>query len=257
VPVLLPGAESRSFRVTGDQIEDALTERTRVVLLNYPSNPGGFTYEPEEIRAIAAILSHHDILVFSDEMYDVLVYDGAKHLSFAAVSPRAFEQTVTFNGGSKAYAMTGWRIGYAAGPQPVIDAMAKLQSQSTSGAATFTQIALAAALTGDQACVAHMRAQFARRAAHMHRRLTAIEGIHCVRPTAAFYAFPNVSALYPRIGVKGSVEFSERLLERAKVAVVPGEAFGSDDHVRLSFATSMEQIDRGLDRIERFVSEHR
>ncbi|HEY3243804.1 MAG TPA: pyridoxal phosphate-dependent aminotransferase [Phycisphaerae bacterium] len=256
VPVFLPGAESRDFRVTAEQIEDALTERTRVVLLNYPSNPGGFTYEPDEIRAIADVLSHHDVLVFSDEMYDVLVYEGRKHLSFAAVSPRAFEQTVTFNGGSKAYAMTGWRIGYAAGPQPIIDGMAKLQSQSTSGAATFTQIALAAALTGDQACVAEMREQFARRGAHMHRRLTGISGIHCVRPTAAFYVFPNVSALYPRIGVKDSVEFAERLLERAKVAVVPGAAFGSDDHVRLSFATSLEQIDRGLDRLAEFIAAH-
>jgi aspartate aminotransferase len=149
--------------------------------------------------------------------------------------------------------MTGWRIGFAAGPRYIIEAMAKLQTQRTSGAATFTQLALVEALTGDQSGVAAMRTEFARRAAHMHRRLGDMPGITCVEPTGAFYCFPNVLGAYDRLGVAGSVEFAERLLEEAHVAVVPGIAFGNDAHVRMSFATSMEQIDLGMDRMEVFL----
>jgi aspartate aminotransferase len=159
----------------------------------------------------------------------------------------------TCNGASKTYAMTGWRLGYAAGPVEIVKAMAKLQSQSTSGAATFSQIAYATALSADQSCVATMRAEFERRGAHMWRRLTAMPGVRCPRPTGAFYCFPNVSTAYAKLGVRGSMEFAARLLEEAKVAVVPGEAFGMDEHVRLSFATGMQQIDKGLDRIATFL----
>ncbi len=252
-PVFVQADEQRNFRMTPKQLADALTARTRVVLLNYPNNPGGFSYDPDEVRALADVVADRNVLVFSDEMYDVLVYEGQQHLSFAAIGSRAFEQTVTFNGGSKAYAMTGWRTGYAAGPQPIIDAMAKLQSQATSGVPVFIQLALTAALTGDQACVGQMRDEFARRGAHMHRRLLAIDGITCVRPTSTFFAFPNVRRLFEPLGVRGSVEFAERLLDQAHVAVVPGAAFGSDDHVRLSFATSIAQIDLALDRLAGFL----
>ena len=199
------------------------------------------------------MLEDRDLLVLSDEIYDRLTYGEARHLSIAGTGPDAYGKTVTISGGSKTYAMTGWRIGFAAGPKYIIDAMAKLQTQRTSGAATFTQLALVEALTGDQSAVQVMREEFARRAVHMHRRLCAMPGITCVEPTGAFYCFPNVLGAYDRLGVSGSVEFADRLLEHAHVAVVPGIAFGNDAHIRMSFATSMEQIDLGLDRMERFL----
>jgi len=247
--VFVRGRESNGFKLTPDEIAAALTDRTRVVVLNYPSNPGGFTYTPQELRALAGVLSERDLMVFSDEMYEHLVYGGQQFLSYAAIGEKTYRQTVTFNAGSKTYAMTGWRIGYAAGPAPIIKAMAKIQSQTTSGAVTFCQHALVTALEADQGCVEEMRREFERRAEHMYRRLNAIPGVRCVRPTGAFYAFPNVSGTYGKLGVRGSLEFAAKVLERAHVAVVPGEAFGCDENVRLSFATSMEQIDKGLDRL--------
>jgi aspartate aminotransferase len=222
-------------------------------IFNSPSNPSGVTYHPEEVRALAQVLQDRDLIVLSDEIYDRLLYNGQKTISYATVSERAYAQTLTCNSASKTYAMTGWRLGYATGPVEIIKAMAKLQSQSTSGAATFSQIAYATALSADQTCVESMRAEFERRGEHLWRRLTAIRGVRCPRPTGAFYCFPNVSAAYAKLGVRGSIEFAARLLEEARVAVVPGEAFGMDEHVRLSFATGMQQIDKGLDRIETFL----
>ncbi len=252
--ITLAGDESNSFKLRPDQIAAAITPRTKVLIMNYPSNPGGFCYSPEEVRAIADVVSRHDIVVFSDEMYDRLLYGNQRFLSFAAVGPEAYARTVTFNAGSKTYSMTGWRVGYAAGPKPIIDAMAKLQSQTTSGPATFNQWALAEALNGDQSSVETMRKEFERRAEYMHKRLNELPGVRCVPPTGAFYAFPNVSGTYKKLGVKGSLDFSAKVLEEAKVALVPGIAFGSDEHVRLSFATGMEQIRKGLDRLAEFLS---
>ncbi|MBI1824941.1 MAG: pyridoxal phosphate-dependent aminotransferase [Planctomycetes bacterium] len=253
VPIHVRGPESSDFKLTPELVRSVMTPRTRIFLINSPSNPSGVTYHPDEIRALATELQKHDIVVISDEIYDRLLYHGQKTLSYAAVSPMAFFQTLTLNSASKTFAMTGWRLGYAAGPVEIIRSMAKLQSQSTSGAATFGQIAYAAALTGDQEPVEKMRQEFERRAEHMWRRLTAMPGIRCPRPTGAFYCFPNVAASYKKLGVLGSIPFAEKLLEQALVAVVPGAAFGMDEHMRLSFATSMEQIDKGLDRIEKFL----
>jgi aspartate aminotransferase len=253
-PVVLSGAESNSFKLTPEQIAAAITPKTKVIVLNYPSNPGGFCYSPEEVRAIADVVVKHDLVVFSDEMYDRLLYGGQKFLSFAATGPEAYAKTVTFNAGSKTYSMTGWRVGYAAGPKEIIGAMAKLQSQTTSGPATFNQAALAAALQGDQSSVERMRQEFERRAEYMHKRLNELPGVKCVPPTGAFYAFPNVSGAFQTLGVKGSLEFSSKVLEQARVALVPGVAFGSDEHVRLSFATSMEQIKKGLDRLAELLA---
>jgi len=253
VPVFAVGTEKNDYKLTPEILRSALTSRTRMFIFNSPSNPSGVTYHSEEVRALAGILQDRDVVVLSDEIYDRLLYDGQKTLSYAAVSDRAYAQTLTCNSASKTYAMTGWRLGYAAGPVEIIKSMAKLQSQSTSGAATFSQIAYATALTGDQACVEAMRVEFERRGAHMWRRLTDMPGIRCPRPTGAFYCFPNVSRTYGKLGVHGSIEFAARLLEQARVAVVPGEAFGMDQHVRLSFATGMPQIDKGLDRIEAFL----
>jgi aspartate aminotransferase len=252
-PVFVHGDEVHSFELTVGQLEAAITERTRMLVLNSPNNPGGFTYSPHKIQQIAEFLEKHDLLVLSDEIYDRLTYGGVEHTSIAATGPDAYGKTVTVSGGSKTYAMTGWRIGFAAGPTHIIDAMAKLQTQRTSGAATFTQLALVEALQGDQSCVAAMRAEFERRAAHMHTRLCTMPGVTCVKPTGAFYCFPNVLGAYEPLGVSGSVDFAERLLEEAHVAVVPGIAFGNDAHVRISFANSIEEIDKGLDRIEGFL----
>lgn len=253
VSVFVAGSEKHDYRLTPDDLRSVLTERTRMVILNSPSNPSGVTYHPDELRALAGVLQDRDLIVMSDEIYDRLIYDGQESLSYAAISDRAYAQTVTLNAASKTYAMTGWRLGYAAGPVAIIKAMAKLQSQSTSGAATFSQHALAEALNSDQSDVEVMRVEFQRRADHMHARLMNLTGVRCPKPTGAFYCFPNVSGTFGKLGVKGSAEFADRLLEEAKVAVVPGVAFGMDEHVRLSFAASMEQIDEGLDRIEYFL----
>ncbi len=249
VPVFVEGAEDNRFKITPEQLAAAITPKTRMLIFNSPSNPGGFTYDPAEVRALAAVVADTDIVVLSDEIYDRLLYNGQQFLSFAACGPDAYARTLTLNGGSKTYSMTGWRIGYAAGPEPVIKAMAKLQSQGTSGACTFVQHGLIEALTADQSAVEQMRAAFEQRARHIHERLSALPGVRCNPPTGAFYAFPNVSGAFGRLGVQGSVEFAAQVLEQARVAVVPGVAFGADACVRFSFACGMEQIDEGLDRI--------
>lgn len=242
------------LRLTPRQIAAAVTDKTKIIIFNSPSNPSGFAYNPDEVRAIAAALSGRDITIFSDEMYDRLRFgDRREHLSFAGVSDEWFNKTITFNAASKTHAMTGWRIGYAAGPTPIIKAMAKLQSHTTSGTATFVQHALVEALTGNQTHVEIRRAEFEKRGYHMHARLNALADVTCVKPSGAFYCFPNVSKTYHRLGVNGSKEFCNLALEQAHVALVPGIAFGSDDHVRLSFASGIEHIDRGLDRMEKLL----
>ncbi|MCB9850890.1 MAG: pyridoxal phosphate-dependent aminotransferase [Phycisphaerales bacterium] len=253
VPVYIEGNDKNDFKITPEQLASAITPKTRMLIFNSPSNPGGFTYSPDEVKALAAVTAGKDLVVLSDEIYDRLLYGDQKFISFAACSPQAYAQTLTVNGGSKTYSMTGWRIGYVAGDAAIIKAMAKLQSQSTSGACTFVQHGLAEALTGSQDTVVKMRAAFEERATRIHARLNAMPGVTCNRPTGAFYVFPNVSGAYAKLGVKGSVEFAAKVLEEAKVAVVPGIAFGSDDHVRFSFACSMEQIDAGLDRVAKLL----
>lgn len=253
--VFIEGKEENSFKLTPDQIAAKITKKTKLFVFNSPSNPGGFTYTPAETKAIADMLMDYpNVLVLSDEMYDKLLYTGEKYLSFGATCKEMYERTVTFNAGSKTYSMTGWRIGYAAGPAEIIKNMAKIQSQTTSGTATFCQQALATALKADQSCVEQMRQEFARRAEHMWQRLNAIPGIKCVRPTGAFYAFPNVSGAFAKLGVNNSLDFSTKVLEQAHVALVPGSAFGADNYVRLSFATSMAQIDKGLDRLQKLLA---
>ncbi len=254
VPVFVAGSEADDYKLTPDRLLSVMTSRTRAVIFNSPSNPSGVTYTPEETRRLADALAGRDVVVLSDETYDKLVYGNQQVLSFAAAGENAYRRTLTMNSASKPYAMTGWRVGYVAGDPAIIGGMARLQSQTTSGAVTFIQHALAEALTGDQSAVEQMRTEFERRAAHMYRRLTGIPGVRCPKPTGAFFCFPNISAGFGRCGVSGSGEFARKLLEEAHVAVVPGKDFGLDSHVRLSFATSMEQIDRGLDRLAKFMS---
>jgi aspartate aminotransferase len=253
VPVYLEGDENDSFKFSPSALQEAITPKTRMLIFNSPSNPGGFTYHPHEVDAISEVVTQHDLVVLADEIYDRLRYGGQQFKSFAATSAKAYGQTLTLIGASKTYSMTGWRAGYAAGPTAIIKAMAKLQSQSTSGACTFVQHGLIEALTGDQSEVEKMRVEFERRAEHIHHRLTSLPGVSCNKPTGAFYAFPNVSRTYDKLGVTNSIEFSEVVLEKAHVAVVPGAAFGKDACARLSFACSMEQIDKGLDRLAEFL----
>ena len=211
------------------------------------------THEQTINSALGEVLQSRNLIVLSDEIYDRLVFDGQQIISYAAISEAAYAQTLTINAASKTYAMTGWRLGYVGGPTEIIRAMAKLQSQMTSGAVHFNQHALVEALTGDQSSVETMRVEFASRRDLMHSRLVAIPGVSCPKPTGAFYCFPNVSGTFAKLGVDGSAAFAQRLLEQANVAVVPGVAFGLDEHVRLSFATSVEQIDKGLSRIEELL----
>ena len=260
VSKIVRGEEANGFKITPRQLQLAITSKTRILLINSPSNPGGHAYTPAELKAIAdVVVQHPHLIVFSDEIYEKLVYDGLKFVSFATLHPDLIQRTLTFNCHSKTFAMTGWRIGYIGGPKSVIDAINKLQSQMTSHITSFTQPAAVAALSDPRGAesVEQMRQQFEKRGKHMWQRLTALPKITCVRPQGAFYTFPNVSAYFGKsVGgakITDAVSFSAALLEHNHVAVVPGNDSGFDTHVRLSFATSMEQIDKGIDRIGEFL----
>src|SRR5688572_20440197 len=260
VPKIVRGEETNGFKLTPQQLETTITPKTKVFIINSPSNPAGHAYTPQELKAIADVIARHEqVVVFSDEIYEKLVFDGLKFASFAQVKPELIDRTLTFNCHSKSFAMTGWRIGYIGGPKPVIDAINKLQSQMTSHITSFTQPAAQIALSDPRGreSVEQMRQQFEQRGRHMWERLSALPKVHCVRPQGAFYCFPNVSAHFGKsIGgakITDAISFSSALLEHNHVAVVPGNDSGFDTHVRLSFATSMEQIDKGLDRIGEFL----
>ncbi|HSI35771.1 MAG TPA: pyridoxal phosphate-dependent aminotransferase [Tepidisphaeraceae bacterium] len=260
VPKYIPGDEKNGFRITPQQLEAAITPKTKVLVLNSPSNPGGHAYTPDELGALAAVVvKHPNLVVFSDEIYEKLVYDGLKFVSFATLAPGLIDQTLTFNCHSKSFAMTGWRVGYIGGPKPVIDAINKLQSQINSHITSFIQHPAATALTDPRGAesVEAMRQQFEKRGKHMWERLSALPNVTCVRPQGAFYCFPNVSAYFGKsangVKITDAVSFAAALLEQNHVAVVPGNDSGFDTHVRLSFATSMEQIDKGIDRTAEFL----
>jgi len=257
VPVVVETDFSNGYKITAEQLSSAITDKTALLLLNSPNNPGGFTYTREELSALAKVLEGTDIMVLSDEIYERLVYDGTEFVSFASLSDDAYSRTITINGFSKAYAMTGWRLGYTAGPLEVIKAMGRLQSHMTQNPVSFAQSAAVEAFKDPDGVVETMRVEFEKRGQHMYERLNAMEGFNCQKPTGAFYCFPNVSALYGKVigGVKiaDSMAFAGALLDQASVALVPGGPFGCDDNIRLSFACSMEQIDKGLDRIEKWL----
>jgi aspartate aminotransferase len=256
VPKIIHAHESADFKLTPDQLDAAITPATKLVILNSPGNPAGNCYDPDELQALAdVLLGHRHVTILSDEIYEKLLYDGQTTASIAALHPELFDRTITFNCHSKSFAMTGWRLGYAGGPEPVISAMNKLQGQINSHVTSFTQVPAAVALTDPRGAeaVETMRQEFERRGRHMHARLTAMPGVSCVRPRGAFYCFPNVSAHFDPLGVTDAVGFAEKLLDEKHVAVVPGNDSGFDTHVRLSFATSMAQIDRGLDRLSTFL----
>jgi aspartate aminotransferase len=258
--VVIKGEEKNEFKITPQQLEAAITDRTRVFVINSPSNPGGHAYSPAELKALAdVIVKHPKIVVFSDEIYEKLVYDGQQFVSFATLHPDLLERTLTFNCHSKSFAMTGWRVGYIGGPKTAIDAINKLQSQMTSHITSFAQPGAIAALTDPRGAesIEQMRVQFEKRGLHMWKRLTALPNITCVKPRGAFYTFPNVSHYFGKkaagVEITDAVSFAAALLEQNHVAVVPGNDSDFPTHVRLSFATSMEQIDKGLDRIGAFL----
>lgn len=246
-PVIVQTREENNWKITPEDFENAMTPRTKMIIINSPGNPTGSVYTREEIKALAEVAAEEDIFILSDEIYEKLTYEGAEHVSVASVSPEAYDLTITVNGFSKAYAMTGWRLGYLAAPEPIARAIDSMQSHMTSNPCSFAQYGALAALTGDQQCVADMREEFDIRRQYMFERLTQIQGVTAVRPLGAFYVLANVSAL----GLK-SQNFADRLLSKASVAVVPGIAFGDDRTVRLSYATSLDIIKTGLDRIEEF-----
>jgi aspartate aminotransferase len=243
--------EKEGFRLTAAMIEHAITPRTKIVIINSPSNPAGSVMEDEEFAKLYHITSKAGIFLLTDECYSHFLYD-AKPYSVASIA--GSKPTVLVAGtASKTYAMTGWRIGYGLAPEPIIGAMMKLQSHSTSNPTSIAQKAVVEALRGSQASVPQMLAEYRRRRDFVIPRLRQIPGVECSMPAGAFYAYPNLRGALDKGGIKTPLEFADRLLKEANVAVVPGEAFGTDDHVRISYATSMKELERGLDRIHQFI----
>jgi aspartate aminotransferase len=252
-PVVAHTAERDGFRVSRRVVEPLVTERTKLLVVNTPSNPTGAALTREELAGLADLAALRNFWLLADETYEALVYDGFQHVSVASLGEEAYRRTILVNSLSKAYAMTGWRIGYAAGPPEIIKAMDGLQSQMTSNPTSIAQRAAVAALAGDQEPTRQMREEFARRRRVILDRLTAMPGVRCGSPEGAFYVFPNVAALYGQRAngspITNSTEFAAYLLETAQIAVVPGVEFGSDAHIRLSYATSLANIERGMERM--------
>lgn len=248
-PVIVPTTAATQYKITPEQLRQALTPRTRFFVLNSPSNPTGMVYSPAEIRALAeVILAHDSVVVISDEIYEKIRYGEAEHLSIGAVSPAMFERTIVSSGFAKAYAMTGWRVGYAAAPIEVIKAMGTIQGHSTSNVCTFAQYGAIAALEQPQDCVATMLAEFTARRQVMLARVRAIPGLSCVEPDGAFYLFVDISQVNP-----SSIDFCKGLLETQHVAAIPGIAFGAEGTIRMSYATDLETIEKGMVRLKAFV----
>ena len=253
-PVIVETSADNGLKLTVDEFRAAITPRTRMLFLCSPSNPSGAVYSRQELAALAALAVEHGVYILSDEIYEKLVYDGAEHHSIAACSPEAKELSIVVNGVSKAYSMTGWRIGYTGANEEIIAGMNKVQSQEVSHPSSISQKAAVEALDGPQDSVEVMRQAFDERRRYMVERLNALEGVECSLPQGAFYAYPDVTAYYGRRAggrtIENSVLLCEYLLEEAKVACVPGAGFGTHDHIRLSYATSMEHIEMAMDRIE-------
>ncbi len=256
-PVIVPTTVENGFKMTPAQLQNAITPNSRLFVLNSPSNPTGVVYTKAELEALGEILEKNNIAIISDEIYEKLIYNGDRHISIASLSPGLKDLTVIINGVSKSYAMTGWRIGYAAAPLPVAKAMADLQSHSTSNPTSIAQAASLEALTGTQESVQQMVAEFVKRRDYMVERLTAIPGVQCNLPGGAFYVFPDVKALigksYAGETINNVTDLARVLLEIEHVAIVPGVAFGDDNCFRLSYATSMDNIREGLDLIEKVL----
>ena len=258
-PVIISTTTAEGFKITGEVLRRYLTPATKGIILNSPCNPTGAVYTPEELQDLADVLCNTDLYVITDEIYEHMVYDGLRQVSIATLSPELKERCIVVNGLSKSYSMTGWRLGFCAGPADVIAACGHLQSQSTSNPTAFAQIAAIEALTGPQDSVHAMAAAFVERRDFVVARLNAIDGISCPMPQGAFYTFPKINALFGRRAnghtLSNSADVIDYLLDTAGVAAVPGEAFGADDHMRLSYAASMEALRTGLDRLDQAVQQ--
>ena len=259
VPVEVRAQASANFKITAEQLEAAITDKTKMFMLNSPSNPTGMVYTREELEALAAVCEKHGIYVLADDIYCNLVYDGIEYTSIASVSPAMKEQCIVVNGVSKSYAMTGWRVGYTLSNTTVAKAMASYASHSTGAPATMAQWAAIEALEGDQSSVEAMRQQFEERRNHLVERMNQIEGVSCIKPQGAFYVMMDMSGfvgktMYGHV-IQDDADFAALFLEKALVATVPCAAFAAPNYLRWSYATSMENIDKGLDRLEKFIAE--
>ena len=255
-PVFVATTQEQSFKMTAEQLDAVLTEKTRLVVLNSPSNPSGKLYSKEEMQALGEVLNNYpDAIIATDDMYEHIVWADEGFSNILNACPDLTDRTVVMNGVSKAYAMTGWRIGYAGGPEPIINAMKKIQSQSTSNPTSVSQWASVAALTGGNDCITPMLAAFKERHDFVVQSLNAMKGVSCIQSDGTFYSFPNVqAAIDANAEVSNDVEFSSWVLDQAGVAIVPGSAFGTEGHVRLSFATSMENLEKSMQRMGDLLS---
>ncbi|MGI9553779.1 MAG: pyridoxal phosphate-dependent aminotransferase [Thermodesulfobacteriota bacterium] len=256
-PVILETSEDNKFKINPDELKSIINKNTKALILNYPNNPTGSTYNEDELRVIVEICLENNLIIISDEIYEKIVYGDLKHTSVASLSKEAKNSTILVNGVSKSHSMTGWRIGFAAGDKDVISAMSKLQGQSTSNPTSISQMAAIEALSGPQDVVGERTREFNRRKNYIVTRLNSIDGFQCFDPLGAFYVFPSIHGFigksYEGKTISNSIDFTEFLLEVAKVAVVPGIAFGKDNFLRISYATSMKNIEEGMDRIEKAV----
>lgn len=257
-PVFVEGDEASSYKFNKENLEKAVTEKTKAIILNSPNNPTGTIYTKEELIEIAEFAKKYDLIIVSDEMYEKLIYDGKKHISIASISSDAYERTIVINGLSKSYAMTGWRLGYCGATEKLAKLMTNVQSHMTSNVCSITQYAAIEALNGPQDKVNEMILDFEKRRNYMEKTLEEINGLSIIKPEGAFYIMINIDkCLGKEIDgeiIKDSMDFSAKLLEHEKVAVIPGKAFGLDNYVRVSYATSMELIKKGLERINKFIN---
>lgn len=251
-PVFIATDIAQHFKITSDQLAAAITPKTKMLILNSPSNPSGMVYTKKELHDLASVLlKHPNIFIATDDMYEHIIWTKEPFANIINACPELYERTIVFNGVSKAYAMTGWRIGYAAGQEKIIQAMVKIQSQNTSGPNSIAQVAAQVALDGDQSSVRNMAKIFKERHDYVYAQLQQLPGVECLPAEGSFYSFPNVKKLMDKIGTKNDIEFSEYLLNKTGVAVVPGSAFGTDNCIRISYATSMENLVEAFNRIRK------
>ncbi len=247
--VFVPATAENSYKITAEQLQNAITDKTKLLIFNSPSNPTGAVYTPEEIEALAKVIVENDIFVVSDEIYEKILYDGVTHVSIGSLNPEIFKRTIVSSGFAKAYSMTGWRIGYIAADKEIINGMKTIQSHSTSNVCTFAQYGAISALESSQDCIANMLEAFGKRRQFMYSAIESMDGVSCPLPYGAFYLFVDIS----KFGLP-SLEFCERLLTEEKVAAISGVAFGNDNCLRLSYATDLDTIDKGMNRLNKFIS---
>jgi aspartate aminotransferase len=255
VPIIIETTQAQHFKISPEQLRAAITDKTRLIFINSPSNPSGVAYTLEELKALGDVLiDFPNIIIATDDMYEHILWNQGSFANILNAHPEFYDRTVVMNGVSKAYSMTGWRIGYAAGPADLIEAMCTIQSQSTSNPTSISQYAAEAALTGDQSFINDMCIEFKKRHDYVVAELNNIEGIECLETDGTFYVFPNVEKLIARLeGINNDLEFSDYLIEKAGVALVPGSAFGSEGHIRISIATSMANLQNALERIKKAI----